>query len=157
MDLVSNTRVERPGRRGGFSGIELVCFVLITIITVSMVTFAVLIVMPSRRSGHGHAREAAALAQMGSFRMQLTTFSNDNGFLPTGPNGLVALVQQPPRATNWHGPYVEGVPQDPWGQAYVYRCPGRHTSSGYPCDLLSPGPPGENRPICNYSIAALRP
>jgi general secretion pathway protein G len=50
------------------------------------------------------------------------------------------LLQQPSNARNWHGPYLEKVPQDPWGNNYIYYYPGKHNQSSY--DLLSAGPDG---------------
>ena len=37
------------------------------------------------------------------------------------------LVQQPRDAQNWRGPYLQPmIPKDPWGNDYIYECPGRH-------------------------------
>ena len=34
------------------------------------------------------------------------------------------------------------MPKDPWGNAYVYRCPGQHNTDGY--DLYSLGADGQD-------------
>lgn len=49
-------------------------------------------------------------------------------------------MRPPANARSWHGPYLEGLPKDPWGHDYLYECPGRHNPVAY--DLLSPGPDG---------------
>jgi len=58
---------------------------------------------------------------------------------------------QPRDATKWHGPYLDStsVPKDPWGQEYIYDCPGKHNPSSY--DIYSQGVPGEQSPIGNWS------
>jgi general secretion pathway protein G len=48
----------------------------------------------------------------------------------------------------WHGPYLESIPLDPWGNAYIYEYPGKHNPSSY--DISSPGPPGAQNPIGNW-------
>ena len=42
--------------------------------------------------------------------------------------GLDALIEQPPDAERWNGPYVKKAKQliDPWGRPYLYRYPGEH-------------------------------
>ena len=45
------------------------------------------------------------------------------------------------QAEAWKGPYIKrGVPNDPWGNPYVYRFPGQHNVNSY--DLHSFGPDG---------------
>jgi len=42
---------------------------------------------------------------------------------------------------DWRGPYLKNeteIPTDPWGEPYIYECPGRHNPNGY--DLSSLGP-----------------
>jgi general secretion pathway protein G len=64
-------------------------------------------------------------------------FQVDNGFYP---KRLEDLVQEPADAKNWHGPYLEKIPVDPWGHKYFYECPGKHNPKGY--DLSSAGADG---------------
>ena len=54
------------------------------------------------------------------------------------------LIQQPRDAQNWRGPYLQSdsIPKDPWGNDYIYECPGRHNPTSY--DISSLGPPGDN-------------
>ena len=57
-----------------------------------------------------------------------------------GMDGLAALVARPASEPKWDGPYLKkGVPQDPWGNPYVYRIPGEHSEF----DLLSYGKDGQ--------------
>ena len=65
----------------------------------------------------------------------------DNGFYPKGKGGLNDLIVAPNNASNWRGPYLNSeIPLDPWGNAYLYECPGKHNPSSY--DILSMGPDG---------------
>jgi hypothetical protein len=73
--------------------------------------------------------------------MALDNFSNDCSRYPTTSEGFKALLICPTNipAGKWHGPYFDPpvIPQDPWGNGYVYRCPGVHNTNGY--DLYSCG------------------
>jgi general secretion pathway protein G len=51
------------------------------------------------------------------------------------------LIQSPRDARNWHGPYLDKLPQDPWGNYYLYVYPGKHNPAGY--DLYSAGVDGK--------------
>ena len=78
-----------------------------------------------------------------SMKTPLVTYRLQMGAYPSTEEGLQALVTAPSgKADRWRGPYVaEGtkVPiVDPWGEPYLYRCPGVHNKDGY--DLWSKGP-----------------
>jgi general secretion pathway protein G len=83
-----------------------------------------------------------AKTQMACFQAALNRFEIDNNYYPTGKNGLSELLQRPNGATNWHGPYLDSdsIPKDPWGNDYVYQCPGKRDP--YSFDLFSLGPDG---------------
>jgi len=115
------------------------------------------IVRPRFTIWHPPPRMAIAVTQMATFRVALGAFRDDTGFYPPGTNGLQGLLEKPAWATNWHGPYVRDIPRDPWGRAYTYECPGRHTVSGCPYDLFSLGPPGTSNLIANWENPSLRP
>jgi general secretion pathway protein G len=84
------------------------------------------------------ARITATATQIKAFSTALEIFEVDNGNYPKGPNGLLDLVQRPHDAANWHGPYLEAIPKDPWGNAYTYAFPGKFHPAGY--DIISAGP-----------------
>ena len=50
----------------------------------------------------------------------------DTGKLPTQGQGLEILVTKDQNVKNWKGPYIKGIPLDPWNTEYVYRIPGEH-------------------------------
>jgi len=127
-------------------------FTLIELLLV-MVILAVLaaIVVPKFTSRSEDARKAAAKSDITSFETALDAFEVDNGHYPSSDEGLNALVAQPSNVTNWKGPYIKRLPNDPWGHAYVYRFPGQHNANSY--DLFSMGPDGQegNDDIDNWT------
>lgn len=96
----------------------------------------------------------------GGLKMTLEMFSNDCGRLPTTAEGFQALITCPTNISPklWKGPYLDpatGIPLDPWGHAYIYRCPGVHNTNGY--DLYSAGPDGikgDSDDIGNWQLSA---
>jgi general secretion pathway protein G len=69
----------------------------------------------------------------------LKMYELDNGFFPSTSQGLEALLNRPatsPMPENWNGPYIEKIPQDPWGNAYTYISPGKNRPD---YDLYSKG------------------
>jgi general secretion pathway protein G len=132
-----NTKTTHRGvvRRGGFTLIELLLVMVILGILAA-------IVVPRFGGRTEQAKQAAARTQIDTFGTALDAFEVDNGYYPKGKNGLQDLIVQPRNANNWKGPYLKGdaVPIDPWGNAYIYECPGRHNPSGY--DLMSMGADG---------------
>jgi len=102
-------------------------------------------------------RQVSVMTQLACFKTALDQFQLDNGFYPTSTEGLMALLQRPSGATNWHGPYIAALPKDPWGRDYRYECPGKHTSAGYRYDLWSLGGRPADSVIANYDNLSLKP
>ena len=98
------------------------------------------VVNPRSPSGTPGMRLSATGAQMKTFDTVLRAFESDLGRYPSQAEGLEALVVCPRNiaATNWHGPYLERIPFDPWSNAYIYRYPGIHNTKSF--DLYSRGP-----------------
>jgi len=132
------TTVKNPVARlaRGFTLIELL------LVLVILATLAA-IVVPKFTRRTEQAKLTAAATEISYIELALDTFEVDCGRYPTTEEGLKALVEQPSNADGWHDPYIKrGVPSDPWGNAYLYRCPGQHNPSGY--DLYSFGPDGQD-------------
>lgn len=91
------------------------------------VTMAVAWVAISPPRG-GCTKEMRVRADIQGLRTMLLSFNGTNGHYPSTDQGLQALV---PRL-------MEEVPQDAWGEFYVYRCPGKRHPKSY--DLFSAGP-----------------
>jgi general secretion pathway protein G len=100
------------------------------------------IVVPKFAGRTQQARITAAATELSGLETALDAFEVDNGYYPKGADGLRLLLEQPADTPNWRGPYLKkAIKSDPWGNPYVYECPGRKNPSGY--DLLSMGPDGK--------------
>jgi general secretion pathway protein G len=103
----------------GFTLIELM--VVLVIIGV----LAALIV-PNVLNRTDDARVTAARTDVGNLVQALKLYKLDNQRYPSGDQGLQALVVKPTAGTippNWK-PYLDKLPNDPWGRAYQYANPG---------------------------------
>ena len=129
--LNSPLRNPRSALRSGFTLIELLLVLVILGILAA-------IVVPKFAGTGERARVQAAKTQISSFTTALDVFEVDTGGYPKGKNGLIDLVVQPRGAQNWHGPYLESIPLDPWQHPYVYECPGKHKAY----DIMSLGADG---------------
>ena len=124
----------RPRTPSAFTLIELLLVLVILGILAA-------IVVPKFSGRTEQARVTAAQSQLATFGTALDAFEVDTGSYPKGKGGLTDLIQQPRDAQNWRGPYLKSeIPLDPWGNAYLYECPGKHNPSGY--DVMSMGPDG---------------
>jgi general secretion pathway protein G len=103
----------------GFTLIELM--VVLVIIGV----LAALIV-PNVLDRADDARSTAAKTDVNNLMQALKLYRLDNQRYPTAAQGLNALVTKPaegPIPPNWK-PYLERLPNDPWGNQYQYINPG---------------------------------
>ena len=119
----------------GFTLIELM--VVLVIIGV----LAALIV-PNVIERADDARVTAARTDINNLMQALKLYRLDNQRYPTAEQGLQALLVRPtagPAAPNWK-PYVEKLPNDPWGHPYQYMNPGIKGE----IDVLSFGADGQS-------------
>jgi len=119
---------------GGFTLIEI-------LVVISIIALIMSLVGPRVLNYLGESKVKAAKIQIQSFSSALDLFNLDTGRFPTTAEGLNALVQSPGTIPSWNGPYLRGgvVPNDPWGNPYVYRSPGEHG----PYDIISYGSDGQ--------------
>ena len=128
---MQNPKSGTGNRRQAFTLVELM-------LVVTIIGILAALVIPKIAGKGEQARETAAHADIyGGIKTALDSFEVDNGYYP---KSLSDLIQQPGNAKNWRGPYLDPatLPIDPWGNPYIYYCPGKHNPSGY--DLLSMGP-----------------
>lgn len=131
---MSTTTRPHPKSRG-FTLIELM--VVLVIIGV----LAALIV-PNVLDRADDARVSAAKTDIANLHQALKLYKLDNQRYPSQEQGLQALVLKPTNGVvpaNWR-PYVDKLPNDPWGRAYLYMNPGLHGE----VDVLSFGADGQS-------------
>ena len=124
----------RRAAQVGFTLIELM--VVLVIIGV----LAALIV-PNVLDRADDARSTAAKTDVNNLMQALKLYRLDNQRYPTGEQGLQALVTKPtapPTPPNWK-PYLEKLPNDPWGRPYQYLNPGVNAE----IDVMSFGADGQ--------------
>lgn len=115
------------------------------IIVVFILSILAAIVAPRIIGRTDDARIAEAKIQIRNFETALKLFKIDNGFYPSTEQGLQALVEKPTIGeipTRYReGGYLEQkkIPLDPWGNPYIYLCPGLHGDY----DLMSLGADGK--------------
>ncbi len=86
------------------------------------------------------AKQSVARAQIENFMSALDSYFLDVGSFPTSQQGLAALRTRPEGVAKWNGPYLKkDIPGDSWGNAFVYRSPGRN--GGY--EIVSYGADGK--------------
>jgi general secretion pathway protein G len=73
----------------------------------------------------GKAKAQSAQVQIQSIGTALELYYMENGSYPSQRAGLKALVEPPPEATHWNGPYLKKAQNllDPWGRPYQYNFP----------------------------------
>ena len=107
----------RRASDGGFTLLEIM-------IVVFIVGLLATLVAPRLMGRTDEARRAKAAADLATIAQALDLYRLDSGAYPTTPQGLAALVQRPttpPVPAKWRdGGYVDQVPPDPWGNAYIY-------------------------------------
>jgi len=120
--------------RGGFTLIELMIVVVILGLLAT-------IIMPRILDRPEQARRMKAKVDIRNIESALALFKTDTGRFPTTSEGLEALVSDPGvKGYNRDG-YLDKVPSDPWGNRYIYICPG---VVGKDYDLESYGKDGED-------------
>lgn len=121
----------------GFTLIELMVVIII-------LGILAMYVAPKIMGRPDEARQVKARLDMASLETALKLYRLDNGMYPGTEQGLQALVAQPETGTlakKWRkGGYLEKnrVPKDPWGNEYIYLCPG--VNDDY--DIISYGADG---------------
>ena len=103
----------------GFTLIELMVVLVI-------IGLLAALIVPNVLDRADDARLTAARTDVSNVMQSLKLYRLDNQRYPTGEQGLQALVTKPttsPVPANWR-PYLEKLPQDPWGQPYKYLNPG---------------------------------
>ena len=121
-------------RRSGFTLIEIMVVVVILGLLAALV-------VPRIGPQVAEAQRTTAQTQIRSIEDALEMYRMHNGFYPSTQQGLEALVTAPttspvPKRYS-EGGYLKKVPDDPWGNPYVYR------NQNGRIQIISYGPDGE--------------
>lgn len=106
-------------RARGFTLIEL----LVVLVIIGVLGA---IIVPTVLNRADDARVTAARTDVNNLMQALKMYKLDNLRYPSGEQGLQALVAKPTTGaipSNWK-PYLEKLPNDPWGHPYQYANPG---------------------------------
>lgn len=126
-------QTKRRRRNRGFTLIEL----LVVLVILGLVAA---IAVPQVIKYVGSAKSDTARIQIERLATTLDLYRLEVGRYPSDADGLEALVERPPDAETWNGPYLkERDISDPWGRPYVYTSPGE---GGRDYDLLTLGADG---------------
>jgi general secretion pathway protein G len=134
-------------RQQGFSLIEL----LIVMVIIGLLAA---LVGPRFFGQEKKAKQQAAKGQISLFEAALDTYRLDMGKYPATDQGLRALRVKPESEEKWDGPYLrKAVPNDPWGNPYLYESPSEH--GDYAIWSLgadgAPGGEGDNQDIVSWT------
>ncbi len=143
MRGISGSFQRRSGRFLGFLGFTLIELMVVLVI----IGVLAALIVPNVLERADDARVTAARTDVNNLMQALKLYRLDNLRYPTTEQGLQALVTRPttgPTPTSWR-PYLDKLPQDPWGRPYQYLNPGLRGE----VDVMSLGadaqPGGEGR------------
>ena len=136
-------------KQAGFTLIEMMVVVVVIALLGAMIG-------PTLFGKVQQAQETRVAQDIRVIESALKFYRLDNYRYPTQAQGLEALVNAPGDAAgNWNGPYLEAMPNDPWGVPYQYQRPG---SRGKDVDIYTlgvdgqPGGEGSDKDWGNWNI-----
>lgn len=124
-------------RAQGFTLIE----IMIVMVIIAMLAA---LVGPRVMGALGSSKVKATKIQIETLSNAVDAFHLDTGRYPSQQEGLAVLIEIPAAAPikNWRGPYLKKnrIPNDEWGNAFVYQIPSTHKM---PFDIYSLGADGK--------------
>jgi len=137
--LITPLTLQRPQpRRHGVRGFTLIELMVVLVI----IGVLAALIVPNVINRADDARATAARTDVNNLMQALKLYKLDNLRYPTSEQGLQALVVKPsvgPAPLNWK-PYLDKLPNDPWGRPYQLLSPGIKAE----VDVLSYGADGQS-------------
>jgi general secretion pathway protein G len=135
--MLRRIRTHRPARRrAGFTLMEVLLVVAILLILGSIVAVSFTGIF----SG---AEEDTTKSAIDNVAKAVSYFKFQCRRAPASIEELVSTAAPPGLETKWHGPYLQDVPKDAWGQEITFADDGNNQTF----TVTSPGPPGGQKPI----------
>jgi general secretion pathway protein G len=124
LSTLRNALKLRQNRRQADAGVTLIEMMIVLVI----IGIIAALIVPNVIGRPDQARVAVARTDLRTIAASLEMYRLDNRSYPTAAQGLAALTAAPteqPVPVNWAtGGYLPNVPQDPWGNSYIYKMPG---------------------------------
>ena len=125
-------------RRQGDAGVTLIEMMVVLVI----IAIIAALIVPNVIGRPDEARVTVAKSDIRTLAAALELYRLDARVYPTTEQGLDALVHRPvlaPVPDRWaEGGYLGNLPEDPWGNPYIYVAPGQSA----PFELTSYGADG---------------
>lgn len=128
MKFQKNNKIRR-----NFTLIEVVIVIVILVTLASIATPMYMNYVKNANIGAAKTQIKLLVDAVNQYKLQYKEY-------PQGESGLQALVENVEDKENWK-PLLQGaLPKDPWGNEYVYKCPG---DDNRPFEIISYGADGE--------------
>jgi general secretion pathway protein G len=143
----ARTKAMRERLRQSESGFTLIELMVVILIIGLLAT----IVVQNLKGATDKAKRIKAQADISALKTALDRYYLDNGSYPSTDQGLPALISAPQNgkvpADYPPGGYIERIPNDPWGNGYVYQSDGdNYVLKSYGADGVEGGA-GKNADI----------